>query len=395
MKIEMRPRVSFYSHHVRGIGHYVRTRQLIEALEGYDLFYLNGGRELSNYSNPDYVTIRTLPNFDEGGISTDSPIYSNIITQRQQIIHSTFEEVNPDVFIIEFFPFGRWYLRDELLPTLHTIKLSKQSRTHVICSLRDIPTEKTRYTKSYMMRCSTVLNTYFDHLFVHADPEFCEVKEFFTSWHHIDIEIYYTGYVSQKKSWSQNDTGFLPAHINLSPDERVILITAGSGINSYGTPDFLRNCIEAKKYLDKNLKSKFIVFCGEFLSSASFNELRAYCQGTKDIIVHRFTPNLLEWMEIADLSISRAGYNTCMNILEKRVKAILVPAKIAEDQELRAEKFANMRFATKIDEQKLSPEILAKEIQKSLCRKPVAYNIQLNGAFKTAQFLSEIIKTKK
>ena len=85
MKIEMRPRVLFYSHHVRGIGHYVRTRQLIEALEGYDLFYLNGGRELSNYSNPDYVTIRTLPNFDEGGISTDSPIYSNLLYKAQLI----------------------------------------------------------------------------------------------------------------------------------------------------------------------------------------------------------------------------------------------------------------------------------------------------------------------
>ena len=106
----------------------------------------------------------------------------------------------------------------------------------------------------------------------------------------------------------------------------------------------------------------------------------------------RFTNNFLQWMQSAELSISQAGYNTCMNVLETGVKAILVPipAETDLDQAPRAEKLSGLGIADMIRSEELSLERMANAILERLESPPVKHNIVLNGAERTGQLLSSL-----
>jgi predicted glycosyltransferase len=60
----------------------------------------------------------------------------------------------------------------------------------------------------------------------------------------------------------------------------------------------------------------------------------------RKILVSRFTPDFLSYLEAADLSVSMAGYNTCMNILAAKTPAIVWPFSQNREQRLRAERLA-------------------------------------------------------
>lgn len=63
------------------------------------------------------------------------------------------------------------------------------------------------------------------------------------------------------------------------------------------------------------------VFTGPFMQSDSFRRLQE--MGTDRIWVSRFIPDFPAWLSAADLSVSMAGYNTCMNILAARVPSLV------------------------------------------------------------------------
>ena len=53
--------------------------------------------------------------------------------------------------------------------------------------------------------------------------------------------------------------------------------------------------------------------------------------------VSRFTSDFLSYLAAADLSVSMAGYNTCMNVLASRVPSLVWPFAQNREQRLRAE----------------------------------------------------------
>ena len=88
---------------------------------------------------------------------------------------------------------------------------------------------------------------------------------------------------------------------------------------------------------------EMVIFAGAFIDETHFDALRELC-GDGPFRIERFTSNFLAWMKNADLSISRAGYNTCMNVLETQVPSILVRVLRWMIQEFRAQQLMDLAW---------------------------------------------------
>jgi predicted glycosyltransferase len=95
-------------------------------------------------------------------------------------------------------------------------------------------------------------------------------------------------------------------------------------------------------------------------------------------------------MAAADLSISQAGYNACTNVLETRVRSILVPNPATLDQVIRAGRLAERGLARALDAESLDPERLAAAIVDALAAPAPVHQVDLDGARNTRRRIEEI-----
>ena len=171
----------------------------------------------------------------------------------------------------------------------------------------------------------------------------------------------------------------------MRPD-RYVLVSAGGGAEGLA---LVAPCIEAWKQLaqDNALDGcEMVIFAGAFIEEKHFDALRALCSDGP-FRIERFTSNFLAWMKHADLSISRAGYNTCMNVLETQVPSILVPSIAMDDQEFRAQKLMGLGIAGVIHPDHLGVTKMAKAIAEMFESSVPEYHLSMDGAEQTRKFI--------
>ncbi|MBL8831762.1 MAG: glycosyltransferase, partial [Rhodospirillales bacterium] len=90
----------------------------------------------------------------------------------------------------------------------------------------------------------------------------------------------------------------------------------------------------------------------------------------------------------ARVSVSQAGYNTCVDLLRAGCRAVLVPFAQAREREqtIRAAAFARHGWASVCTEADLSPETLAAAIDAAPV--PPPHRIACDGAVQTAKLLT-------
>lgn len=417
-----RKRIVFYSQHLIGVGHHFRNREIVRALsQNHQVYFVDGGRQISGGDLPDTVKrIQISPVFASAeGLSSDESgrDIQEVLRERCDVLCEAIENIDPDIFMIEFFPFGRGRLRSELISAIESAR-STNPDVKVVCSLRDIPmraktadlvgppmpdalaiTGKLRFysvpfggpqyvhtlmARRYYNEVCPTLNTHFDALLVHGDPKVTRLEEHFPWVEDIEIPIEYTGYVSEKLK---------PQHLNNGLPKRFVLVSTGGGAEAY---ELIVPCIEAWKLLLKQRATQgreMVIFTGPFVRDDHFESLKHICDGGP-FQLSRFAPDFLSWMQVADFSISRAGYNTCMNVLETGTSALLVPSVPMGDQVFRAEKLSELGLADVIASKDLSPDSVADVIIKGISRPPASHNIALNGANKTVDFVFKLSTRK-
>ena len=140
-------KIIFYCQYVWGMGHLFRSIELVRALAGHDVVLVAGGREV-DVELPDHVTLVRLPGlFMDEQFTTLIPenaakTVDDIQRERKDILFSLFEKHQPDIFVIELYPFGRTLFGFELQPLLDGIRQGRFGEMKVVCSLRDILVEK-------------------------------------------------------------------------------------------------------------------------------------------------------------------------------------------------------------------------------------------------------------
>ena len=110
------------------------------------------------------------------------------------------------------------------------------------------------------------------------------------------------------------------------------------------------------------------------------------------MIVERSRNDFTLRLEICVLSVSQAGYNTVLETLQARARAVLVPfAGGAEsEQTLRARLLADRGLVHVVEEGALTAATLAAAIDRAAARpRPAPGAIDLGGARRSAELLRE------
>ncbi|MBW2469386.1 MAG: glycosyl transferase [Deltaproteobacteria bacterium] len=379
-------KIILYCQYVWGMGHLFRSLELARAFSGHQVILIAGGREV-DIELPEHVSLVRLPGLymDEKFTTLMAEDANQSVEfiqhQRKVILVSLFQQHRPDVFMIELYPFGRTIFGFELQPLLDWIHMGRFGDVKVVCSLRDILVEK-RKQEFYEERVINMLHTYFDLLLVHSDDQLLTLDETFSRMSDIRIPVVYTGFVAPKANPAAGRQ--LRRELGIGSAEKLVVVSAGGGRSGYA----LLNCImDAYPLIKQTGSIRVEMFAGPFREPDEFEKLAA--KAVDGIRIRHYTKRFLDYLSAADLSISLAGYNTCMNLIAARVPALIYPYSKQQEQPLRVAKIDKLIPMKILRDKDIEPQRISRYIHEMFLEsrpaEPVPVN--LDGAVQTAKYL--------
>ncbi|MGG6892818.1 MULTISPECIES: glycosyltransferase family protein [Rhizobium] len=365
-------RIFFYVQHLLGIGHLARASRIASAMakDGCQVTVVTGGIPVNGFPGSD-VTSVTLPpvvassaGFSGLADQSGNPVDEAFLARRCELLLEAFRRAEPDVVIIEAFPFGRRQMRFELLPLLDAIaKADRKPRLYT--SVRDILQQQKKPGRDE--ETVGLLRDHFDGVLVHGDPHFIRLEETFPLTASIADKIAYTGLVAPA----------LPPEPAESFD---MVVSAGGG--AVGR-DLIRASLEAASRVA--IDRRWLLVTGPNLPEQDFADLAADAPENVELV--RFRKDFPSLLRGAELSISQAGYNTVGDLLVAGCRAILVPftAGGETEQSVRSERLEKLGLALALPEAGLTTDLLVTAVETALSRpKPNSPDIDLSGAARTS-----------
>jgi len=381
-------KIILYCQHVLGIGHFFRTLEICRALHRHRVILVSGGPEtpaplpphVRRVQLPELAMDHTFQNLRATGGDSLERTREN----RRAMLEQLLREETPDLFLIELYPLGRKAFRNELNPILEQIKDGRLPPCRVVCSVRDILVEKEDQAR-HETRAVDTLNRWFDALLVHADPAVIRLETTFSRMADIRIPVTYTGFVAPPVA-PVGDRTALKATRGMTPDQVLVVASAGGGAVGYPLLDAVTRAVP---HLPEDLPIWVQLFTGPFMAARDTEQLHQH----RDHRVHidRFATDFPAWLGAADLSLSMAGYNTCMNILATGVRALVHPFDQNREQGLRARLLEDRGLLGVLSTDDLNPSRLAERMIQRLQspRHDRKCSVDINGAANTARWIAE------
>jgi len=382
-------KVVIYCQHVLGVGHFFRTLEIARAMNSCQVILVTGG------GNIDVMFPRHIRHVGLPGLMMDSNfngLYSvnpqkkveAVKRARQKLLLDLIKKEQPDFFFIELYPFGRRAFRFELIPVLDFIVQNRRMKCKVVCSLRDILVEKKDIAK-YERRVIDTLNQYFDAVLVHSDPKLIRLDSTFSRLEKINIPIVYTGFVTPVPDLEKVQAFRQNAGLN----KNGTLIVASAGGGNVGAP-LLKAIIQAYQHLSENENIMLNVYTGPYMAEEDKVELHSF-SGSR-IKIEEFTNDFVSLLSAADLCVSMAGYNTCMNIIAANVSAVVWPFDQNREQRIRAEKIAQFVPMMILEDKDLMIPAFTSILENCLGmqKKNLKSGLNIQGAFNTAKWIGGI-----
>jgi predicted glycosyltransferase len=390
--VRSRKRILAYAQHLSGVGHHVRMREIARALaEEHEVFLVQGGREVPRPDDGGAFQLVDLTPIQRGAqglepLDRSRPI-SAVLRARADALRRVAADIAPDIVLVEHYPFSKWELEPEIQTAIEAAR-SANPELALVCSTRDI-CRKTRHESApaevYTQRVVLTLNESFDALLVHGDPEFTRLEEHFAGAKDLAIPVVYTGFVSEKPGPVRAEP---PAALAGTGDGFVVASTGGGG----GSATWVSRLVAAWTQLAQGGAAggrRMVIFPGLFWSEEEVEALRGRVD-PDSFAVAPFVDDFLSWMRAADLSISRAGYNTCANVLETRSRALLVPNPRMSDQPFRAQRLAELGLVEIVASEEPRVDELVQGIGAALCRERPVHSFDLEGARRTREFIDAL-----
>lgn len=382
-------KILHYTQYVFGVGHLFRSMAIDRALAPEVVDLVTGGAGVP-VPMPDNVRHHAMPalRMDER-YETMLPVdegqdLESTWLERERMLLELFHSLDPDVLLIEMFPFGRRLFARELLPLLQANR-QRSKPAVTLCSVRDILVEKKDQAK-FERRALDWLNPWFDGLLVHSDPDLIRFERTFSRTPDIACPLWYTGYVAQGSALP--DKSSARRALELDPGERIVLASAGSGTI---TRDLLQPIMAAGILLSRRLPHQLLMFTGPNAGQAQLEELNALSAHHPHAQVREFTSRFPDHVLACDLSISRGGYNTTMNLLACGTKGLMRPYVHDHEQRMRLEALAELGHVGILEAEDMEPERLAMIMELALCSdKPAARPLRLRGDVESAAIIRRL-----
>jgi predicted glycosyltransferase len=355
-------KILHYTQYVFGIGHLFRSMAIDRALAPLIVDLVTGGAGVP-IPMPDNVRHHAMPaiRMDEnyGSVLAVGGELENTWREREAMLLDLFRDLEPDVLLIEMFPFGRRVFARELLPLLECNRRRPRPAA-VLCSVRDILVEKKDQAK-FEKRVLGWLNPWFDGVLVHSDPDLIRLDRTFSRVADIACPVWYTGYVAEGPTLP--DRAAARKALGLPPGGTIILASAGSGTI---IRDLLDPIMEAAILLGDRLPHKLIMFTGPNAPQEERRRLEDRGRAHPDATVREFTPRFPDHVLACDLSVSRGGYNTTMNLLACGARGLMHPYGHDREQRMRLEALETLGHIGLLEDRDLEPSRLADVMEQAL-----------------------------
>jgi predicted glycosyltransferase len=397
-------KILFYCQNLLGMGHLVRTTELMrELVKTFEVCLIEGGQKVAGFEMLPEVEVIQLPTiqvevFDSLQVGKQLQVIgSNMSLEevkefRKQKLIEVFDRFQPDVLITEGYPFSKnKALAFEMVPLLEHIRKSDRP-TQVICSLRDIIMVKEFADRAAeeKRRCEFV-NQYYNAILLHSDPTIHRLEDNISNAGSLTCPVHYTGYVVQSEP---DRVEFDPEDLALLNDPMPkIVVSVGGGKLGH---DLLESIIQSAPLIQQETIHQIVIFAGPLMDDSKYQELVKLARGKTNVSLRRFTPSLIAHLDRADLSISLGGYNTTMNVLKTGVKSIIYPSDKDREQAIRAEKLEQLGLLKILDKSELDPATLARSIVDYLNEEStlnLESSLQLNGAKQASLILQNLLES--
>lgn len=371
----------FWCQYILGIGHLMRGLRLSQSLTHYfDLDFLQGGRDVNlTCSSPRFHKIN-LPAISNNDLSPITGVLASkysvptLFQERQKVLESALNEPY-DFCFVGSFPLGKFSFAGEIVPLLERLKKNNPACV-IISSVNDFAYLEPEYTHE----ASRLLHTYFDYLFIHADPEYMRVEDYSIVAREAQDMSFYTGYVTAPLS-----------PIPPKREKQILISTGGGGV----CEELARAVAEVSIYFPDY---KFLFALGPNAPMGLQKDLKMlqHLGQPSNIELTEFIENFTNTLCQSALAITTAG-STLADLCLTRTPGMAYPYISAKSNEqfYRAQKFAEKGAVSLLTPADLKPAKLAQLIHEKMQTPYPEISINANGAANSTHKLIEILHQRK
>jgi len=386
-----RPPILFYCQHLLGVGHVQRGAVLARALAqaGERVLFVAGGLPVPglDLGGAEEVSLPPLSAADDAasGLALPDgrpPDPAYLAARRAQAL-ALLPQYDPAVVLLELFPFGRHAFSFELVPLLLALADDRRRRgggaPRVVVSLRDILVSK-KNPPWFEAAVLAVVRQWIDRILVHGSPDVIPLARTFGLAERLADRMVYTGYLASP-----------PPRVRVAPPAGEVVVSGGGGRVAGA---LFRTALAARSLCPAAAALPWRLITGPYLPEEVRVDLERRSAGLGAVVLERFREDFPSLLRGAALSVSQAGYNTLLDLVVSRVRAVVVPYEGSGDEQLlRARILAERGLVKVVPEGELSPPRLAEAMQEALVTPgfPAPGRFDLKGASRSVEILQALV----
>ncbi len=345
--------IVLYVQHLLGTGHLVRTRLLGAALHkaGHQVTLVSGGPVEG--PSPFHIIQLPIVKTQAGDFTTLLDAQGNRVTDPWKRVRcgkllEVIDQIQPDLVILETWPFGRRQMEFEIMPLVERLA-SRQRPPMLVASIRDVlqqrKDKRRRQTLEHLAK-------YFSLVLVHGDPRLVSLAESFPEEAEIDCTVAYTGYIASDRD-PHSESG-----MEHGDGSQEVIVSAGGGAAGI-------KLLSTAALASTGDHRTWRVLAGPNLTQDQFNELSN--RQRQSLIVQRNRPDFANLLKRCAVSVSQFGYNTALDLINARCRAVMVPysADGETEQSMRALKFEKSGYGIVVNESELNEALLLNAVQRA------------------------------
>ena len=370
--------------HLLGAGHLMRASAIGRALaeRGHEVTLVSGGAPVSVAAIDSLDFIQLSPvRIRVGAFSTlldldGQPASPTHLDARRRQLVGAFHRARPDVLVTEHFPFGRRSLQAEFRALLDAAAAARPAPV-VIGSIRDILVAPKKREK--IERAHALVAHRYAAILVHGDEATVPLDHSWPVDDTLRAKLIYTGYVGAPD---------VPNPPPRDEADRTILVSGGS--SAAALPLYRASLAAARGGAERPWR----VLVGHGVDEPDFRQL--VTNAPAHVIVERARHDFRTILARASVFIGQAGYNTVMDIVATRARAVLVPFEEGgeTEQRLRAESLAENGLATLLTEDALTPTALLAAVAAAEARARPTFDIALDGQHRSARIIEALLRAR-
>ncbi|MBI2527480.1 MAG: hypothetical protein HYV93_16025 [Candidatus Rokubacteria bacterium] len=355
-------RFLFYSHDAVGLGHMRRNlalaARLADTAPDASVLLAVGTDEVNRVGVPPHVEVIKLPGLRKvanecyGSRHLSIP-GQDMLALRAAVLEALVHSYRPDVMVVDKHPLGA---SGELVPALDTIR---ELGCRAVLGVRDILDDRETVRREWTPAVHAGIARHYHRVFVYGQRRvFDPVREY--DWPSVVADrVRFCGYVVSRfdsQDWREEPP---PVFLTRRRTRPLVLATAGSGEDGFA---LLRGFIEAAAGAPWDA----VAVTGPMAARDDHEALRRTAVEA-GIACYTSLPGLGRWFGAVDALVSMCGYNTIAEAVSTGLPTVCVPRTVPRlEQLIRARAFERLGLLRVVEPQRLTPELLRREIAGAL-----------------------------